>query len=423
MAVTPFGMPLTIPCRVLRHGPRKRCGGCGALFARPCSEPQDFYGPRGVVLGSGSIICRAMNTESPSPLRIVLVRDRDDMGAAILATLEELGYAPRVEFRHRLPQGFRFDPQDVDVVLAYGPHNGSILEAANTVDFRRHSRPLFVWWLLENLPSSGVSPAVLNVAGECRLWLDALLRVWSGRAIAAGAGKLQHLLESGHRMRIWAEARRLHNRRQLDGFYVDSAIATKILARDGVHSVHLPFGGHQVFGRDLGIPRDLDVVFLGQPGSKRRLRLLERTKIELARGGVDVHVVDGTGGYLDGDARTRLLNRSKVVLNIMKEAEDSVGLRFLMAGANKAVTVSEPTSALTFLRPGEHYVEAPPEQLADAVMQSLRNENARTAMAERTFRYLMGEGHLVHSVQRILGDCHQRLAGIRSQSSAPVSSR
>lgn len=327
------------------------------------------------------------------------------MGPALVASLRQLGCAVTERYRHKLRPGERFSRHDCDVVFAHGPHNGSVLEAAATVDFGTTDRPLFVWWLLENLPASSTSPWLLRWLAAGRLAADRMVRAWTGTPIAATTGRARHLFEAGHRVRNWGEARHLHVTRRIDGFYVDSAVATEILARDGVPAVHLPFGGHETFGRDLGLVRDIDVIFLGQPGSRRRLHYLNQTVARLARLGIAVQIVDGRHGYLDGDARIRLLNRCKVVLNIMKEPEDSVGLRFLMAAANKALVVSEPSRALTLLKAGDHYVEVDVDGLADAAAEYVRNDTARTAIVDRAYDHLRGPGYLNHMVGRVLDDC------------------
>lgn len=344
-----------------------------------------------------------------APLRVALIRDRDDLGAAIADSLRRLGCDATVWSRHDLPPGLRFRRPETDLVLAYGPHNGSILDAAAAVHFQDRDRPVFVWWLLENLPSMRWPHWALAPAASLRLALDRLLRRWSGRAIAAVPSRSLRVLELGQRVRIYGEALWLHRRGALDGLFVDSAVAARLLQSRGVPAIHLPLGGHQSFGRDLGLSRDIDVVFLGQPGSRRRRRLLERTQAELVRRGIQLLVLDGRTGYLDGDARTELLNRCKVVLNILKAPEDSAGLRFLLAAANKAVTVSEPSPALTLLKPREHFVEAPATGLAEAVDRCLRDDQARADIASRAYALLTGPGHVDHMTSQIIEHARRRV--------------
>jgi hypothetical protein len=344
-------------------------------------------------------------------LRVLLLMDRDDMGSAIVATLRTLGCSVTALPRHRLRRGQVFGVDDCDVVFAYGPHNGSIVEAARTIDFRSEVRPQFVWWLLENLPPSTASPSLVRAAASIRLTMDESLRRLYRQPIAASTDRLRHLLERGHRVRILGEARYLHDRGMLDGFYVDSFVAWTLLTRDGIPAVHLPYGGHESFGRDLGQHRDLDVIFLGQPGSPRRLRLLKRTRVALERHRLQLHIFDGRSGYIDGEARVQLLNRAKIIVNLLKAPEDSVGLRFLIATANGTLTVSEPTRALTLLTAGKHYVEAPTDDLASAIARFAKDEPSRRAIVGNATALLAGAGHLREKVGTIVTDCVQRTNG------------
>jgi hypothetical protein len=89
----------------------------------------------------------------------------------------------------------------------------------------------------------------------------------------------------------------------------------------------------------LGLERDIDVLFLGDVRVARRRRALDF----LQSSGINVTVA---GSWEDpqywGENRTKLLNRTKILLNIPRTAGDYSGLRMFLGAANGAVILSEP---------------------------------------------------------------------------------
>jgi len=342
---------------------------------------------------------------TPRRTRVVLLRDRDcSTGAALADALRAHGCTVDAVHRDAIRPGLRFDGSHVDLVLGYGPHNGSMLGAAATVD-RTNPAPLFIWWLLENLASPRVPSWILGPASAGRLALDRLLMAW-GSGTSTGRGhKLQGLLARGQRFRLFGETRHLQARRLLDGLFVGSFAGAELLAREGVAAVYVPFGYHPVFGRDLRLERDIDVVFLGRSASRRRVLWLERIRRTLGRRGIRLVIFDGGSRYIDGEARTHLLNRSKIVLNILKAPHDSTGHRFLLAAANKALMISEPVPATPLLEPGRHYVAASLDQLADVVETFVHDEVARRRITDAAYGFVTEQATLVQMVACILRHC------------------
>jgi hypothetical protein len=96
-----------------------------------------------------------------------------------------------------------------------------------------------------------------------------------------------------------------------------------------VPSAVVPFGYHPSFGEPLGLERDIDVVFLGSLRDRRRSRIVGSLQAELKRRNIGLLIKDGSRerGYAYGDERTRLLNRSRIMLSIMRQPWDDLLFR------------------------------------------------------------------------------------------------
>ena len=147
------------------------------------------------------------------------------------------------------------------------------------------------------------------------------------------------------------------------------------IARRGLAPIVVGMGYHPDCGRDLGLARDIDVVWPGKPGSRRRRRLVFRMRAELAQRGTTLLVIDGVHrAYVFGEERARLLNRTKIVLNLSREKWGDNSMRFFLAAANGALVVSEPTLRHSDFTAGVHLVEAPLDRLAETVQAYLEEE-------------------------------------------------
>lgn len=337
--------------------------------------------------------------------RVLLLADRDaDSYVAIRTALASLGCDVEVCDRHSLEEraGPRFE--DFDLIFGYGPHNGTMMPVADHILSipSGDPRPFFVWWLLENLPGPRCPDWLAGLLGRARIHVDRWLR----SPVRNGAGtRQQTVLSRGQRFRILGELCRLWRSGVLDALVTASEPRSQVFRRRGIPALTVPFGYHSAFGTDLGLPRDIDVVFLGQPGSRRRRHLLNRLSGELARAGLQLTIADGSNGYLHGRERTSFLNRCRVIVNLLKMPHDSVGHRFLLAAANKVLLVSEPLQDCEQFESGRHYISARPAQLAEKIQYFCRHEEERARLVDRAHRFVTEERTIERMVGKILMYC------------------
>lgn len=192
------------------------------------------------------------------------------------------------------------------------------------------------------------------------------------------------------------------------------------LAEHGIASEWVPFGYFWAMGHDLGLERDIDVMFFGAMDVPRRRRILRR----LRRAGVDVRAEGAWGpNGLWGDRRTEVLNRSRIVLNLGRHPGELSGIRLLTAMACRACVLSEPIWDPRPFEPGVHYAEAPVDALAEAAQALLADEPRRTAIADAGHALALASplDRSLERIVRLAADAHARSSTPRpaARSAAP----
>jgi Glycosyl transferases group 1 len=171
------------------------------------------------------------------------------------------------------------------------------------------------------------------------------------------------------------------------------------LAEQGIASHWIPLGFRSGLGGDLALERDIDVLFLGAldvPRRKRALRFLRRR-------GIDVVEKGGWGdkGYW-GMTRTVLLNRTRILLNFARQPGQLSGQRLILGMGNKTLVVSEPLWKPAPFVPGEHFVQAPLDDLPDVIRHYLAHEDERRRIAEQGHRFVTEELRHEHSISALV---------------------
>jgi len=197
--------------------------------------------------------------------------------------------------------------------------------------------------------------------------------------------------------------------------FVSTAERAELLRDYGIESEGLPLGYYSKQGHDLGLPRDIDTLFLGIVTLRRRIKLL---RLRLA--GLNVMA---RGGWNDtecwGDARTRLLNRTKVFLNIPRFPGQFARLRFNLGAANKTLIVSEPLYNSEVFVPGKHYVAATIREMPRVVRYYSEHEEERRPIAEAAYKLATEVETMDQTLDRLVDVIHECVSGAAPASSLP----
>jgi len=304
----------------------------------------------------------------------------------------------------KLPYDARL-PDDLDLLILPGPvGGGSLVPIGRQLAGRRPDcRPITVLWQFEPLPDPTLPSWFLKsgAIGRSRLerlaWTEGQDGTWQLRPWARG------VVRRGTRFRYYGDMLWLRDSGVISTLAVSSPCTAQYLHDHGLDASVVSWGIPPDWGQDLGLVRDIPVLWMGQPGASRRVKLLTRIRSELDRCGIEMYEIDGIKRpYVFGDERTILLNRTKVVLNLPRMPWDDNSARYYLAAPNKALIVSEPTLPHTPFVPGQHLVEAPIEQLTDTIIYYLTHEEERARIVERAWRLVIGELTLRNAVRCLL---------------------
>jgi len=247
---------------------------------------------------------------------------------------------------------------------------------------RRHERPLVILWHTEPLPAPRASGLPWP-----RLHLREIVKIALRDLRATDVYTNYQCL------------RDLTSRNLPDILVVSTPARREFLAERGIESSWVPLGWHPGHGADLGIYRDVDVLFLGNLQIPRRRRMITRLK----KAGIELSAL---GSWSDpayhGEARIRLLNRTKILLNIQRYPGELPGLRLILAMANRALVISEPIYRPAPFIPGQHYVEADIDSMAESIRFYLEEDRERERIAANGHRLVTEEITLARSAGRIL---------------------
>lgn len=328
---------------------------------------------------------------------LFLWKQNDGIGGALASTLGDLG----CEVITFLP-GAKV-PDELDVVLAYGPM-GSLTPLINELlTFPSHRRPVFVLWMTEQLPNPALPAWMSRRLGEARSQAERFVYSQNRQTGGEPDGYLGWITKGAHRFRYYGDLYWLNKENYPFILAVGSQWIAGFLRERGLNTTVAYLGFHPTWQEDLELERDIPVLWLGKAATRRRKRVLESIRAELRSRDIEMLMIDGVENpYVFGEERTLLLNRTKIVLNIIRTPWDNSGLRYYLAAPNRALIVTEPTLAHTSLVPGVHLVEAKVEEIADTIHHYLTHEEERKCIVEQAYRYVSTELTMKKGVMQIL---------------------
>lgn len=244
-------------------------------------------------------------------------------------------------------------------------------------------RPVIVIWHTEPLPppkSAGLPRPNLNLREIAKIMISDRLAT----DVYSNYFRLRALLEDGIP----------------DLLLVSTPGRQQFLAEQGFSSAYVPVGYHRAeYGSDMGIPRDIEVLFLGAltiPHRKRLLRKLRRSGINLVAKG------SWSDPDLWGENRIRLLNRTKIFLNLHRYPGELSGMRLILGMANKALVISEPIYKPGDYTPGKHFVSVTSDEMPEVINYYLNHDDERESIAREGHKLVTQKLTMERSISTIL---------------------
>jgi hypothetical protein len=200
-----------------------------------------------------------------------------------------------------------------------------------------------------------------------------------------------------------------HRRGWLDIFADTSEIYAEIHRRHGLPTIVAHWGATPQWYKDLGLKRDIDVLWMGTRGTRRRSKLLDRLRSELESSGVRMHLADGKENpFIFGNERIYYLNRSKITLNITRTWYDDNYSRMALAAPNRSLIVSETIfpHCPSFLA-GTHFVSVPVEKLAETILYYLEHEEERSRIVDNAYQLVTTKLLFRESIKSIMDAVNQ----------------
>ena len=242
---------------------------------------------------------------------------------------------------------------------------------------------------------------------------------WSGLNLAEIA---KILLRDWRATDIYTNAynlRRTMNEGLADALFVTGGEQEEYAAEQGLDAHRIDYGYHESFGNLIGLDRDVDVLFLGETRQRRRRRLLAR----LRRDGIDVTVRGSwhkRDGALWGDARTRFLNRTKIVVHIQRYPGKIAAKRLVLAMANGAMVISEPSYRPDPFVEGEHFVSSPIEKMPEVIRYYLNHTEERERITRAGHRLVTQDLTWSKIMEQIVDVTYGKRASLRRTRAAAL---
>ena len=337
---------------------------------------------------------------------------RDRYRVAVPEWVEDDGIAKMIGFELKQigynPILFFFDshiPEDVDFLLTFGPYNRILPIWQNNARTELCRRPVVIHWNTEGMPDLRIPPRVVRALAAMRSKIGRM--GYSGSVFDRflfSIRTVSNIDQSFKRYRFQGDYEYACRKGWLQVLSDTSYIYSQIRSKIGIPTLYAPWGASQRWYEDLGLERDLDVLWMGTRGSQRRSRILDQVFRELKLKGVNLYIADNEEKpFIFGGERIRHLNRAKITLNITRTWYDDNFSRFTMACSNRSLIVSEPVLPhCPEFKENVHYVSAKIEDLPNTILYYLEHEEERRQIIDNAYKLMMTELRFEKSLRKML---------------------
>ncbi len=288
---------------------------------------------------------------------------------------------------------FLFDdkvPSQLDAVFLHAPWGSMVPLSNQLLEYPKSERPKLIWWITEQLPDPALPEWFRYGLSRLRSRLERIAYHQVASGVWRCRPSLRWSTQKFFRFRYYGDLYWLRDADVLSLLVVSSPwIANFLRQRD-----FAPFNPegpsyYPDWGADLNMERDIPVLWIGKIATARRRRLLNAISSELQKRNLDLMMVDGEHHpYVFGQERTILLNRTKIVLNLLRTEWDNNAMRFHLASLNRAMIVTEPMLSHTSFVSGEHLVEAPINQIVDCICYYLAHDLERQKIVDNAYELI-----------------------------------
>jgi len=355
--------------------------------------------------------------DRPGTVAIPHRNEIDGITEVISDELNALGYQP-VHF-----QIGSLIPEKAEVVFSFGPYGKFLTIPRQLAKMPPDQKPIFVHWNTEGIPDPRIPWKIMSSISRWRSWLGRVQDSRNGSATIPGTEGLFSLLESRMlRFRYLGDYYYAHRQGWLDIFADTSKIYAEIHRRHGLPTIVAHWGATPQWHKDLSLERDIDVLWMGTRGTRRRSILLDRVRSELESNGVRMHVADGKENpFIFGDERIYYLNRSKITLNITRTWYDDNFSRIALAAPNRSLVVSETIlpHCPSFLA-GIHFVSVPVEKLAETILYYLNHEEERLRIVDNAYHLVTTKLVFRESIKSIMDAVNQMYQSLHPIDHGPI---
>ena len=324
-------------------------------------------------------------------------------------TVKQLGYkCTDFYYNETIPTG-------ANIILVQGPY-GPILPLVKQLQlYPKETRPVFIYWFQQNLNLSVPKPLrqffgrlfsnlvyTFKQAGWLEIWLHKLFPNFFGvrGRYLANIGDI-----------LW-----LHKQGMLDVLGLSSKIYVRIFLDLGIQSTFVQRGYDPRYGKILDEDRDIALVWMGAIRNKRRRRFVYWLKDQLEKRGLTMLIFDGVNTpFIFGEKRTQILNRTWFVANIYEHLTYDLSVRFIHAGANGAVVITEPSPNQYPFVPGIHMVECPVKEMPNRIMYYISHPEEWEKISSANFKLISEELTLERTISTLMEAAIDKLA-LRSAS-------
>jgi hypothetical protein len=294
-------------------------------------------------------------------------------------------------------------PPAVDLVLSHGPHGELLPLWQQAAEATSSDRPTVVHWNTEGLPDLRLPPALMWAIGAGRSRIGRWRRAQSSPWLhtIADTPRIPHRMR---RFRNIGDYEYAFHGGLLHVLADSSQIYGQIFARRGMPTIYVPWGSTPSVYADLDLERDIDVLWMGMRGGRRRSRLLDLIRRELRRYGVEIYMADNEENpFIFRETRTAFLNRAKITLNITRTWYDDNFSRFAYAVPNRSLVISEPLLPhCPEYEAGSHYVSAPIGRLAETIVYYLTHDDERRRLVENAYHFVTTQLTFRKSIGRLM---------------------